>query len=87
MDAAPEFCLGCGRQGRSGRSGGRRFVLQPGQGNYDYYSSGQMPNMYSALIDTPWAAPTGLTFSDLKNVDPFSSLASDHRSIARSELQ
>jgi hypothetical protein len=45
------------------------------QGNYDYYSSGQMPNMYSALIDTPWAAPTGLTFSDLKNVDPFSSLA------------
>jgi hypothetical protein len=45
------------------------------QGNYDYYSSGQMPNTYSAVIDTPWASPTGLTFSDLKNVDPFSSLA------------
>jgi hypothetical protein len=45
------------------------------QGNYDYYSSGQMPNMYSASVDTPWASPTGLTFSDLKNIDPFSSLA------------
>ncbi|HXG92038.1 MAG TPA: carboxypeptidase regulatory-like domain-containing protein [Blastocatellia bacterium] len=45
------------------------------QGNYDYYSSGQMPNMYSATIDTPWAAPGGLKFSDLKNVDPFSSIA------------
>jgi hypothetical protein len=44
------------------------------QGNYDYYSSGQMPNMYSATVDTPWASATGLTFSDLKNVDPFSSL-------------
>jgi carboxypeptidase family protein/TonB-dependent receptor-like protein len=41
------------------------------QGNYDYYSSGQMPNMYSATIDTPWASATGLTFSDLKNIDPF----------------
>src|SRR4029078_269233 len=45
------------------------------QGNYDYYSSGQMPNMYSASIDTPWASATGLTFSDLKNIDPFSTLA------------
>ncbi len=45
------------------------------QGNYDYYSSGQMPNMYSASIDTPWASATGLTFSDLKNIDPFSTIA------------
>ncbi len=42
------------------------------QGNYDYYSSGQMPNMYSAIVDTPWASATGLTFDDLTNVDPFS---------------
>ncbi|HEV8483497.1 MAG TPA: carboxypeptidase regulatory-like domain-containing protein, partial [Blastocatellia bacterium] len=45
------------------------------QGNYDYYSSGQMPNMYSATIDTPWASANGLTFSDLKNVDPFSTIS------------
>jgi hypothetical protein len=45
------------------------------QGNYDYYSSGQMPNTYSATVDTPWASPTGLTFSDLRNIDPFSSIA------------
>jgi Carboxypeptidase regulatory-like domain/TonB-dependent Receptor Plug Domain len=43
------------------------------QGNYDYYSSGQMPNMYSATVDTPWASPTGLTFGDLKTFDPFGS--------------
>jgi hypothetical protein len=45
------------------------------QGNYDYYSSGQMPNTYSATVDTPWASATGLTFSDLKNVDPFAAIA------------
>jgi hypothetical protein len=45
------------------------------QGNYDYYSSGQMPHTYSATVDTPWASPTGLTFSDLKNFDPFSAIA------------
>jgi hypothetical protein len=45
------------------------------QGNYDYYSSGQMPNTYSSSVDTPWASATGLTFSDLKNIDPFSALA------------
>jgi hypothetical protein len=45
------------------------------QGNYDYYSSGQMPNTYSATVDTPWASPTGLTFADLKNFDPFSAIA------------
>jgi hypothetical protein len=45
------------------------------QGNYDYYSSGQMPNTYSSTVDTPWASPTGLTFNDLKNVDPFSSIS------------
>jgi len=45
------------------------------QGNYDYYSSGQMPNTYTATIDTPWASATGLTFSDLKNIDPFSTIS------------
>jgi hypothetical protein len=45
------------------------------QGNYDYYSSGQMPNMYSATVDTPWASATGLTFSDLKNFDPFGAIS------------
>jgi hypothetical protein len=59
------------------------------QGNYDYYSSGQMPNTYSALIDTPWAAPGGLTFSDLRNVDPFNSLAAinvESRDITSNDL-
>ena len=48
------------------------------QGNYDYYSSGQMPNMYSAIVDTPWNSVNGsdgLTFSNLKDVDPFSAIA------------
>ncbi|HKP83079.1 MAG TPA: carboxypeptidase regulatory-like domain-containing protein [Pyrinomonadaceae bacterium] len=47
------------------------------QGNYDYYSSGEMPNTYRATIDTPWGAANGngLTFSDLANVDPFNSIA------------
>lgn len=45
------------------------------QGNYDYYSSGQLPNTYGATVDTPWASPNGLSFSDLKNFDPFSSIA------------
>ena len=45
------------------------------QGNYDYYSSGQMPHTYTSVIDTPWASPTGLRFSDLKNVDPFGAIA------------
>ena len=45
------------------------------QGNYDYYSSGQLPNTYSATVDTPWASPNGLSFSDLKSYDPFSSIA------------
>jgi hypothetical protein len=45
------------------------------QGNYDYYSSGQMPNTYSATVDTPWASSTGLTFGDLKNIDPFSTIS------------
>jgi hypothetical protein len=47
------------------------------QGNYDYYSSGQMPNTYRATVDTPWGAANGngLTFSDLTNVDPFSTIS------------
>lgn len=56
------------------RAGGGMFYNRV-QGNYDYYSSGQLPNTYSATVDTPWASPNGLSFSDLKNVDPFSSIA------------
>jgi len=45
------------------------------QGNYDYYSSGQMPNTYAATVDTPWAnAPGGsggLNFNNLDEIDPF----------------
>jgi hypothetical protein len=44
------------------------------QGNYDYYSSGVFPNTYRSTVGA-WATPTGLTFGDLKNIDPFSSLA------------
>jgi hypothetical protein len=48
------------------------------QGNYDYYSSGQMPNTYSATVDTPWNSVNGsdgLSFSNLKLVDPFSAIS------------
>jgi hypothetical protein len=45
------------------------------QGNYDYYSSGQLPNTYGATVDTPWASANGLTFGDLKNIDPFSTIS------------
>lgn len=43
------------------------------QGNYDYYSSGQLPNTYNAVIDTPWGGPNGLTFGDLTNLNPITS--------------
>jgi hypothetical protein len=56
------------------RAGGGLFYNRV-QGNYDYYSSGQLPNTYGATVDTPWASPNGLSFSDLKNYDPFSSIA------------
>jgi hypothetical protein len=56
------------------RAGGGLFYNRV-QGNYDYYSSGQLPNTYSATVDTPWASPNGLSFSDLKNFDPFSAIA------------
>ena len=38
------------------------------QGNYDYYSSGIMPNAYRSTVN-------GATFSNLNNIDPLSSLA------------
>ncbi|MCI0663024.1 MAG: hypothetical protein L0220_18310 [Acidobacteria bacterium] len=44
------------------------------QGNYDYYSSGVMPNRYASTVGA-WATPNGLTFGDLKTLDPFSNLA------------
>jgi hypothetical protein len=45
------------------------------QGNYDYYSSGQMPNTYSATVDTPWGSANGLSFSDLQNLNPYSTIS------------
>ena len=42
------------------------------QGNYDYYSSGQMPNSYAATVDTPWAGPAGgINFANIGTIDPF----------------
>ena len=44
------------------------------QGNYDYYSSGQMPNTYAATVDTPWNSvngSNGLNFNNLGQIDPF----------------
>jgi hypothetical protein len=45
------------------------------QGNYDYYSSGQMPNAYRATFNT-WSgdAGNGLNFGDLGKLDPFSGI-------------
>jgi hypothetical protein len=43
------------------------------QGNYDYYSSGEMPNTYSSTVDTPWASANGLSFGDLTTLNPFTS--------------
>ncbi|MBO0857710.1 MAG: TonB-dependent receptor [Chloracidobacterium sp.] len=43
------------------------------QGNYDYYSSGQMPNTYHSTVNV--FGDAGLTFANLSNVDPFSALA------------
>ena len=55
------------------RAGGGLFYNRV-QGNYDYYSSGQLPNTYAATAG-PWSLPDGLTFGTLQNVDPFSSIA------------
>jgi hypothetical protein len=32
-----------------------------------------MPNTYGATINTPWGSSNGLSFSDLKNIDPYAS--------------
>ena len=46
------------------------------QGNYDYYSSGQLPNTYSATVGLPWGNNgNGFTIGDLANVDPFSTIS------------
>ena len=39
------------------------------QGNYDYYSSGQMPNSYGAIVN--WDQVPDLDFRTLGNIDPF----------------
>ncbi len=58
------------------RAGGGLFYNRV-QGNYDYYSSGELPNTYRASVDTPWGAANGngLTFSDLANIDPFNTIS------------
>src|SRR5262249_3455662 len=45
------------------------------QGNYDYYSSGVLPNTFSAKFDT-WSGDkgNGLTFGDLGKLDPFAGI-------------
>jgi hypothetical protein len=45
------------------------------QGNYDYYSSGILPNTYRAKFDT-WSGDkgNGLTFGDLGKLDPFAGI-------------
>jgi hypothetical protein len=45
------------------------------QGNYDYYSSGILPNTFKAKFDT-WSGDkgNGLTFGDLSKLDPFSGI-------------
>ena len=46
------------------------------QGNFDYYSSGQLPNTYSATVGLPWGNNgNGLTIGDLANIDPFSTIS------------
>ncbi|HWS89578.1 MAG TPA: carboxypeptidase regulatory-like domain-containing protein [Pyrinomonadaceae bacterium] len=47
------------------------------QGNYDYYSSGELPNTYRATVGTPWGGPNnnGLTFGDLSNINPFTTIS------------
>jgi hypothetical protein len=46
------------------------------QGNFDYYSSGQLPNTYSATVGLPWGNNgNGLTIGDLVNIDPFSTIS------------
>jgi Carboxypeptidase regulatory-like domain/TonB-dependent Receptor Plug Domain len=44
------------------------------QGNYDYYSSGVMPNTYRATMNSSSTA-TGLTFAGLSALNPFSSIS------------
>ena len=58
------------------RAGGGIFYNRV-QGNYDYYSSGQMPNTYRATVDTPWGAANGngLSFGDLKTLNPFATIS------------
>jgi carboxypeptidase family protein/TonB-dependent receptor-like protein len=55
------------------RAGGGIFYNRV-QGNYDYYSSGVMPNTYKSKV-TASSLAHGLTFADLSGIDPFSNLA------------
>jgi hypothetical protein len=55
------------------RAGGGLFFNRV-QGNYEYYALQQMPNSYRANIGH-WAQDGGLTFGNLRNVDPFSAVS------------
>jgi Carboxypeptidase regulatory-like domain/TonB-dependent Receptor Plug Domain len=43
------------------------------QGNYDYYSSGIMPNSYRATVSA-FSNSNGITFAGLSAIDPFSNI-------------
>jgi hypothetical protein len=44
------------------------------QGNYEYYSLQQPPNVYRATA-SHWAQDGGINFGNIRNIDPFSSIA------------
>jgi hypothetical protein len=46
------------------------------QGNYDYYSSGVMPNSYRSRINAFSDNINGITFAGLNAINPFSNIAS-----------
>ncbi|MBO0797891.1 MAG: hypothetical protein J2P31_03640, partial [Blastocatellia bacterium] len=51
------------------RAGGGIFYNRV-QGNYDYYSSGVMPNTYKAKVSAS-SFDNGITFGGLSSIDPF----------------
>ena len=70
------FAWDVGGKGNWVVRGGAGLFYNRVQGNYDYYSSGQPPNTYSAKFDT-WSGSkgNGLSFGDLGKLDPFAGIA------------
>lgn len=54
--------------------GGSGIFYNRVQGNYEYYIISQPPHVFSAVANH-WAQGDGLSFANLRNVDPFSALA------------